>query len=46
MEQLRLEAFFLGLRTEKGIFLQDFKNRYYYDHFTEKKKMLDKVQEE
>jgi len=41
-----LEALFLGLRTKKGIFLQDFKNQFDCDHFTEKKKMLDKLQEE
>jgi len=46
MEQLRLEALYLGLRTKKGIFLQDFKNQYHYDLFTEKKEMLDKLQEE
>jgi oxygen-independent coproporphyrinogen-3 oxidase len=46
MEQLHLEALYFGLRTKKGIFLQDFKNRYHYDLFTEKKKMLDKLQEE
>ena len=46
IEQLRLEALYLGLRTKKGIFLQDFKNRYHYDLFTEKKEMLDKLQEE
>jgi len=46
MEQLRLEAFCLGLRTKKGVSLKDFKNRYNCDLFTEKKKMLDKLQEE
>jgi oxygen-independent coproporphyrinogen-3 oxidase len=46
MDQLRLEALYLGLRTKKGIFLQDFKNQYHYDLFTEKKEMLDKLQEE
>jgi oxygen-independent coproporphyrinogen-3 oxidase len=46
MEQLRLEALYLGLRTKKGVCLQDFKNRYHCDLFTEKKKMLDKLQEE
>ena len=34
MEQLRLEAFYLGLRTKKGIFLKDFENQYHYDLFT------------
>jgi oxygen-independent coproporphyrinogen-3 oxidase len=46
MEQLRLEALYLGLRTRKGLCLEDFKNRYHCDPFTEKKKMLDKLQEE
>ena len=46
MEQLRLEALYLGLRTKKGIFLQDFENRYHYDLFTEKKKILAKLEEE
>ena len=46
MEQLRLEALYFGLRTKKGIFLQDFKNQYHYDLFTEKKKILAKLEEE
>jgi len=46
MEQLRLEALYLGLRTKRGINFEDFKNRYQYDLFTEKKKMLGKLQEE
>jgi len=46
IEQLRLEALYLGLRTKKGVSLQDIKNRYDYDLFTEKKEMLDKLQEE
>ncbi len=46
MEQLRLEALYLGLRTKKGIFLQDFKNQYHYDLFTEKKKILTNLEEE
>jgi oxygen-independent coproporphyrinogen-3 oxidase len=46
MEQLRLEALYLGLRTKRGINFEDFKNRYQYDLFTEKKKMLVKLQEE
>jgi len=46
MEQLRLEALYLGLRTKKGIFLQDFENRYHTDLFTEKKKILAKLEEE
>jgi oxygen-independent coproporphyrinogen-3 oxidase len=46
MEQLRLEALYLGLRTKKGVFLQDFKNQYHYDLFTEKKEILAKLEEE
>jgi oxygen-independent coproporphyrinogen-3 oxidase len=46
MEQLRLEALYLGLRTKKGVSLQDFENRYDYDLFTEKKELLDKLEEE
>jgi oxygen-independent coproporphyrinogen-3 oxidase len=46
MEQLQLEALYLGLRTQKGIFLDEFKKRFHYDLFTEKRKMLDKLQEE
>ncbi len=46
MEQLRLEALYLGLRTKKGISLQDFKNQYHYDLFIEKKKILAKLEEE
>jgi len=46
MEQLRLEALYLGLRTKKGVSLQDFKNQYYYDLFKEKKKILSKLEEE
>jgi len=46
MEQLRLEALYLGLRTKKGVNFEDFQNRYQYDLFTEKKKMLGKLQEE
>jgi coproporphyrinogen III oxidase-like Fe-S oxidoreductase len=46
MEQLRLEALYLGLRTKKGVFLQDFKNQFDYDLLTEKKKLLLKLEEE
>jgi len=46
MEQLRLEALYLGLRTKKGVSLYDFKNRYHYDLFAEKKEMIDRLQEE
>ncbi len=46
IEQLRLEALYLGLRTKKGLSLEDFKSRYDFDLSTEKKTMLDKLQEE
>ena len=46
MEQLRLEALYLGLRTKRGINFEDFKNRYQYDLLADKKKMLNKLEEE
>jgi oxygen-independent coproporphyrinogen-3 oxidase len=46
MEQLQLEALYLGLRTKKGIFCKDFKNRYDYDLLAEKRKILVKLEEE
>jgi putative oxygen-independent coproporphyrinogen III oxidase len=46
MEQLRLEALYLGLRTKKGVSFQDFENHYHYDLLTEKKEILDKLEEE
>ena len=46
MEQLRLEALYLGLRTKKGVSLQDFENQYHYNLLTEKKEILDKLEEE
>ena len=46
VEQLRLEALYLGLRTKRGILLEDFKRRFDYDLLTEKRKMLHKLQEE
>ena len=46
VEQLRLEAFYLGLRTRKGISLQDFKNQYHYDLLAEKEKILSILEEE
>jgi len=46
IEQLRLEALYLGLRTRKGLYLEEFKNQYHCDLLTEKKKMLDKLEEE
>ena len=46
MEQLKLEALYLGLRTKKGVNFESFKNQYQYDLFAEKKEMLDKLREE
>jgi oxygen-independent coproporphyrinogen-3 oxidase len=46
MDQLRLEALYLGLRTIKGISLSDFKNRYQYDLFAKKERILTKLEEE
>ncbi len=46
MEQLRLEALYLGLRTKKGVSLHDFKNQYHYDLFAEKREMIEKLREE
>jgi oxygen-independent coproporphyrinogen III oxidase len=45
-DQLRLEAIYFGLRTKKGINLQDFKNWYSYDLFVERKEILGKLQGE
>jgi oxygen-independent coproporphyrinogen-3 oxidase len=44
MKSLRMEAFFLGLRTAKGINLQDFKDRFDYDLMAEKEAMLAKLE--
>jgi oxygen-independent coproporphyrinogen-3 oxidase len=46
MEQLRLEALYLGLRTRKGISFQDFKNRYHSDLPSEKNEILKKLEKE
>jgi oxygen-independent coproporphyrinogen-3 oxidase len=46
MEQLRLEALCLGLRRKKGINFEDFKNRYQYDLFAEKREILNRLLEE
>jgi len=45
-EQLRLEALYLALRTQKGISLDEVKRRFHYDLLSERRKMLDKLQEE
>jgi oxygen-independent coproporphyrinogen-3 oxidase len=44
MKSLRMEALFLGLRTAKGINLQDFNNRFDYDLMAEKGNMLAKLE--
>ena len=46
MEQLRLEALYLGLRTKKGISLEDLKNQYDYDLLSERKEILARLREE
>lgn len=46
VEQLRLEALYLGLRTRKGISLQDFQREYHYDLLAEKEKILSKLEKE
>ena len=46
IEQLRLEALYLGLRTRKGVSVKDFKNQYDCDLFAERGYTLDKLQEE
>jgi len=46
MEQLRLEALYLGMRTKKGIQLQDFKDQYQFDLLADKSKIVTKLQEE
>jgi oxygen-independent coproporphyrinogen-3 oxidase len=46
VEQLGLEALYLGLRTRKGISLQDFQKEYHYDLLAEKEKILSKLEEE
>ena len=46
VEQLRLEALYLGLRTRKGISLQDFQKEYRYDLLAEKENILSKLEEE
>ncbi|MBM4339747.1 MAG: radical SAM family heme chaperone HemW [Deltaproteobacteria bacterium] len=45
-EQFQLEALYLGLRTKKGISLQDFKVRYGLDLLCAKQNILEKLEEE
>jgi oxygen-independent coproporphyrinogen-3 oxidase len=44
-EQLQLEALYLGLRTKKGIHLQDYATRYHCDLLTQKKGQLTMLQD-
>lgn len=46
VEHLQLEALYFGLRTKKGINLEDFKNRYAWDLWMEKKEILRRLEEE
>jgi oxygen-independent coproporphyrinogen-3 oxidase len=46
MDQLRLEAVYLSLRTKRGISLQAFQHWYAYDLLTEKKDLLAKLERE
>ncbi len=46
IEQLRLEALYLGFRTKKGIDLEDFKNRYACDLWVEKGEIMRRLEGE
>ncbi len=46
VDQLRLEALYLGFRTKKGIDLDDFKNRYACDLRVEKGEMMRRLEGE
>ena len=46
LEQLRLEALALGLRTSKGVNLKNYAEDYQYDLFSLKRKILARLQEE
>jgi oxygen-independent coproporphyrinogen-3 oxidase len=43
---LRLEAIYLGLRTQRGIYLKDLLKNHEYDLLLEKKGLLAKLQRE
>jgi oxygen-independent coproporphyrinogen-3 oxidase len=45
LEQLQLEALFLGLRTKAGIDLKLYKSKYKTDLLIEKKMIIDKLLE-
>jgi oxygen-independent coproporphyrinogen-3 oxidase len=44
LEQLQLEAFYLGLRTKKGICIEDFSEKYSWDILTGKEKSFVELQ--
>ena len=44
LEQLQLEAFYLGLRTKKGICVQEFSDKYCLDMLTDKEKPFAELQ--
>jgi oxygen-independent coproporphyrinogen-3 oxidase len=46
LEQLRLEALYLSLRTKRGVDLKEFKNQYTCDLLTEKKEVLTTLEKE
>ena len=46
IEQLQMEALYLGLRTKKGIHLQDYTDQYLCDLLTEKGNVLTQLREE
>jgi oxygen-independent coproporphyrinogen-3 oxidase len=46
MKQLQLETLYLGLRTRKGVCLQEFKNRYDNELLSEKKELFIKLEQE
>ena len=46
VEQLQLEAFYLGLRTKKGICIQEFSEKYSWNILAEKEKPFAELQQE
>ncbi len=46
LEQLRLEALYLSLRTKRGVNLKDFMNQYAWDLLAEKENVLLKLEKE
>jgi len=45
LEELQLEAFYLGLRTKKGICIQEFSEKYSWNILTEKEKPFAELQQ-